>query len=126
MTLTPGTTNRDWKRKEKENLLPTHILQLKAKMDLTDLEKVQMFYGFIKQELGWTYGETLSAKCQLLWPTSIKTIGQPYTHSKGGLSSSIMLQTIKLHQQFNTSSVEKESTTSKNNIKLVSPSVWMC
>ena len=31
----------------------------RAKLDLTDLEKLRMFYGFIIEELGWTYGETL-------------------------------------------------------------------
>ena len=58
VTPTPGS-NRGRKRKNKENQLPTHIPSKKAKVDLTDLEKVRMFYGFIKGELGWTYGETL-------------------------------------------------------------------
>ena len=59
VTPTPCSTNRGRKRKDKENLLPTHIPPKRAKVDLTDLEKVRMFYGFIKAELGWTYGETL-------------------------------------------------------------------
>src|SRR5260221_14145343 len=41
VTPTPCSTNRGRKRKEKENLLPTHIPQKKAKIDLTDLEKAQ-------------------------------------------------------------------------------------
>jgi len=67
VTPTPGS-NRGRKRKNKENQLPTHIPSKKAKVDLTDLEKVRMFYGFIKGELGWTYSETLQ---------NIGILGQP-------------------------------------------------
>jgi len=60
VTPTPGSTNcRGRKRKDKENLLPTPVPRKRAKVDLTDMEKVKMFYGFIKEELGWSYGETL-------------------------------------------------------------------
>lgn len=59
--LTPvsPSANRGRKRKNKENLLPTYDPRKRPKVDLTDLEKIRMFYGFIKEELGWTYGETL-------------------------------------------------------------------
>jgi hypothetical protein len=57
-TPTPNSTIRGQKRKEKENLLPAPSSK-RAKLDLTDLEKLRMFYGFLKEELGWTYGEAI-------------------------------------------------------------------
>ena len=41
VTPTPGSTNcQGQKRKDKENLLPTPVPRKKAKVDLTDMEKV--------------------------------------------------------------------------------------
>ena len=94
--LTPSTpvtptpdSNRGQKRKDKENLLPTHIPSKKAKVDLTDLEKVRMFYGFIKEELGWTYGETL---CK----TSVSLANLNKNH-KAALYSSEKRSELKYH-----------------------------
>jgi len=49
------------KRKDKENpeTQPTSKKKKTVPSDLSIWEKLQYFYGFLKDELGWTYGELL-------------------------------------------------------------------